>query len=181
MFFNLEKFYILIFVSFIILSCEDRLDKLKEDKQLLFLPTSFADQINTKYVDSGKLISLLKSPKMINFSNLDFPFYDFPYGIDLTLFDKKNDTINVISDLGMVFSETDIIDLRGNVVLITSTKDTLFTEQLYYDQKKEWLFTDFPVRFRTNNYITDGVGFDSNQAFTNAQVTMVTGRIFIEN
>jgi len=177
----IKPYNLIIFTSLFLLSCSDRLAELNQNNESFFSPISIAKEINTKYVDSGRLKSLLKSPLMVNFSNMDFPFYDFPDGINLTLFDKKNDTIQVVSDKALVFSETDIIDLRGNVVLITSTKDTLLTEQLYFDQKKEWLFTDFPVRFRTNNYITDGIGFDSNQNFTNAQVTMVTGRIFIEN
>lgn len=177
----IKPYNLIIFTSLFLLSCSDRLAELNQNNESFFSPISVAKKINTKYVDSGRLKSLLKSPLMVNFSNMDFPFYDFPDGINLTLFDKKNDTIQVVSDKALVFSETDIIDLRGNVVLITSTKDTLLTEQLYFDQKKEWLFTDFPVRFRTNNYITDGIGFDSNQNFTNAQVTMVTGRIFIEN
>ena len=52
----------------------------------------------------------------------------------------------MVSNTAVVFTETDIVDLRGDVVLITSTKDTLLTDQLYYDQKKEWLFTDFPCQ-----------------------------------
>ena len=50
---------------------------------------SIAENINTKYTDSGRLTSILVSSKMINFSNQDFPFYEFPEGIHLTLFDKK--------------------------------------------------------------------------------------------
>jgi len=36
------------------------------------------------------------------------------------------------------------------------------------------------VKFRTKDYITNGVGFDSNKNFTNAQVLEVNGRIFID-
>jgi LPS export ABC transporter protein LptC len=132
----------------------DRLKVFKVSGDEFILPMSVAENINTKYVDSGKLKSVLNSQKMINFSNQEFPFYEFPNGVDLLLLSKNNDTSNVVSNTAVVFTETDIIDLRGDVVLITSTKDTLLTDQLYYDQKKEWLFTDFPVRFRTKNYIT---------------------------
>jgi LPS export ABC transporter protein LptC len=117
---------------------------------------------------------------MINFSNEEFPFYEFPDGIKLTLLAKNNDSSKIISNRAVVYNDTDIIDLRGDVVLTTNTNDTLFTDQLYYDQKKEWLFTDSAVKFRTTDYITYGNGFDSNQDFTNAQVLEVTGSIFIE-
>ena len=178
---NLFRSFIFFVLSLNLSSCDDRLKEFKVSGKEFILPISVAENINTKYVDSGKLKSVLNSQKMINFSNQEFPFYEFPNGVDLLLLGKNNDTSNVVSNTAMVFAETDIIDLRGDVVLITSTKDTLLTDQLYYDQKKEWLFTDFPVRFRTKNYITNGNGFDSNQDFTNAQVIQVTGRVFVED
>ena len=160
-------------------SCSKGLDQIQVSNKTDFLPMSIAENINTKYTDSGRLTSILVSSKMINFSNQDFPFYKFPEGIHLTLFDKKKASSTVLSNNAMVYNETDLIDLRGDVVLTTATNDTLFTDQLYYDQKKEWLFTDFPVKFRTKDYITNGNGFDANQDFTNAQVLEVTGRIYI--
>ena len=178
---NLFRSFIFFVLSLNFSSCNDRLKEFKVSDKEFILPISVAENINTKYVDSGKLKSVLNSQKMINFSNQEFPFYEFPNGVDLLLLGKNNDTSNVVSNTAVVFTETDIVDLRGDVVLITSTKDTLLTDQLYYDQKKEWLFTDFPVRFRTKNYITNGNGFDSNQDFTNAQVIQVTGRVFVED
>jgi lipopolysaccharide export system protein LptC len=70
-------------------SCSKRLDQIQVSNKTDFLPMSIAENINTKYTDSGRLTSILVSSKMINFSNQDFPFYEFPEGIHLTLFDKK--------------------------------------------------------------------------------------------
>ena len=69
-------------------SCSKRLDQVQISNKTDFLPMSIAENINTKYTDSGRLTSFLVSPKMINFSNHDFPFYEFPEGILLSLFDK---------------------------------------------------------------------------------------------
>ena len=160
-------------------SCSKRLDQIQVSNKTDFLPMSIAENINTKYTDSGRLTSILVSSKMINFSNQDLPFYEFPEGIHLTLFDKKKASSTVVSNHAVAYSETDLIDLRGDVVLTTANSDTLFSDQLYYDQKKEWLFTDFPVKFRTKDYITNGNGFDANQDFSNAQVLEVTGRFYI--
>ena len=53
-----------------------------------YFTISVAENINTKYVGSGKLKSVLNSQKMINFSNQEFPFYEFPNGVDLLLLVK---------------------------------------------------------------------------------------------
>ena len=72
------------------------------------------------------------------------------------------------------------MNLQGNVKIITQTNDTLFAEQLYYDQKKEWLYTNKPVTFRTGLDLIHGNGFDSNSKFTNAEVLEVTGMITLD-
>ena len=161
-------------------SCNNTLKKVQDLDSASYQPLSIAEDINTKYTDSGRLTLILVSPKMVNFTNREFPFYKFPEGIDLTLFDDDDNKNTVTSDHAIVYDQTNLIDLQGNVVLTTSTNDTLFTEQLFFDQKKEWLFTNQPVKFRTKDYITNGVGFDSNKNFTNAQVLEVNGRIFID-
>ena len=169
-----------LFLVAMFFSCNNTLKEVQDLNTATLAPMSIAENINTKYTDSGRLTSILVSPKMLNFTNREFPYYKFPNGIDLTLFDDEKNKNTVIADLAIVYSETDIIDLQGNVVLTTSTNDTLFTEQLFYDQKKEWLFTNYPVKFRTKDYVTNGNGFDSNKNVTNAQVLEVTGRIFID-
>ncbi|MDA9303720.1 LPS export ABC transporter periplasmic protein LptC [Flavobacteriaceae bacterium] len=174
---NTVPLFILVAVFF---SCNNTLKEVQGLDETSYTSQSVAKNINTKYTDSGRLTVVLVSPKMINFTNRDFPFYKFPEGIDLTLFDDDNNKNTVISDHAIMYDQTGLIDLQGNVVLTTSTNDTLFTEQLFYDQKKEWLFTNFPVKFRTKDYITNGKGFDSNTNFSNAQVLEVKGRIFID-
>ena len=79
-----------------------------------------------------------------------------------------------------MYDDTQLIDLQGNVVLATHRMDTLFAEQLFYDQEKEWLFTNKPVRFKTPTQLINGNGFDSNRNFTNAGVLEVTGVMTLE-
>lgn len=116
---------------------------------------------------------------MYDFSNREFAFFEFPEGVDLTLLDDNENESHVIADYAIVYDDTDLIDLRGNVVLDTHNKDTLFAEQLFYDQKRQWLFTNKPVRFRTKDQRIDGNGFDSDRNFSKANVLEVTGIVFL--
>jgi LPS export ABC transporter protein LptC len=161
-------------------SCKNNFKEIQNIGILDNGPQSIAENINTKYTDSGKLKSHLISPKMLNYSNREFPYYEFPDGINLTIFDEDNNESNVVADYAIIYNQTDLIDLQGHVVLTTHNKDTLFAEQLFYDQKKEWMFTNLPVRFRTKDQIINGVGFDSNKNFTNAQVLESSGIIYMD-
>ena len=71
--------------------------------------------------------------------------------------------------------------MRDNVVITTHDNKVLKTDQLFYDQKKEWLYTNYPVSFKTETDIINGNGFDSNSKFTNAEVLEVTGIITLED
>lgn len=143
-------------------------------------PIGVADTFNLKYTDSGKLKANLISPKMLDFSNREFNYFEFPEGAFLDIFDEEKQKSSVKADYAIVYNKTNLIDMQGNVVLATSTKDTLFAEQLFYDQEREWLFTNKPVTFKSKGDLINGKGFDSNSDFTNAEVLEIDGIITLE-
>jgi lipopolysaccharide export system protein LptC len=169
-----------VFTVTIFFSCKNNFKEVQNIGVLGSEPLTIAENINTKYTDSGRLKSNLLSPKMLDFSNREFGFFEFPDGVDFTIYDDDGNKSNVLADYAIIYDDTDLIDLQGNVVLSTHNKDTLFAEQLFYDQVKEWMFTNQPVIFKTKDQIINGIGFDSNKDFTKAQVLETTGTIFID-
>lgn len=163
----------------IFFSCKNNFKEVQNIGALSSAPLTIAENINTKFTDSGKLKSILRSPKMLNYSNRSFAFYEFPEGVDLTLYDEGGKESHVVADYAIAYEETDLIDLRGNVILNTHNKDTLFAQQLFFDQKREWLFTNEPVKFRRKDELIDGNGFDSDRSFSKARVLEVTGVVYL--
>lgn len=178
------KYYILNIVTAIVVamffSCKDNFKEVQKMGISENEPVGIAENINLVHTDSGKVKAILVSPKMLNYQNRDFPFFEFPNGITLDLLDDENKKNVVVADYAINYSETNLIDLQGNVKITTSTNDTLYAEQLFYDQKKEWLFTNKPVTFITGLDVINGNGFDSNKNFTNAEVLEVTGTITLD-
>ncbi|AJR02308.1 hypothetical protein AW14_00250 [Siansivirga zeaxanthinifaciens CC-SAMT-1] len=144
-------------------------------------PIGIAEKINLKYTDSGRVTANLLSDKMLNFTNRDFPYYEYPEGIILHLYDEKNTKSTVVSDYAIIYDQTNLVDLQGNVVITTGDNRVLKTEQLFYDQKKQWIFTNNPVSFKSEKDIINGIGFDSNKDFTNAEVLEVNGIISVQD
>jgi LPS export ABC transporter protein LptC len=175
-----RNFIIYSIILFLLISCKNNFDEVKKIGISENEPMGIAEHLNLKYTDSGRVTANLKSPKMLDYSNRDFVFNEFPDGIDLDLFDDQNQKSNVIADYAIVYDKTGIIDLQGNVVLSSTSKDTLFAEQLYYDQNREWLFTNKPVTFRTGRDMINGKGFDSDVKFTKAQVLEIDGIITLD-
>jgi LPS export ABC transporter protein LptC len=162
-------------------SCNNRLNDVQNIGVSENEPIGVAENLNLKHTVSGRLESILVSPKMLDYSNRDFSFSEFPEGIDLTLFDDENNKSTVVADYAIIYNNnTNLIDLQGNVVLSTHTKDTLFAEQLFYDRNKNWLFTNQPVTYRTGIDLIHGNGFDSDKNFNQAEVLEINGIITLE-
>lgn len=143
-------------------------------------PIGIAEHINLKYTDSGKVQANLISDKMLDYSNRDFSFSEFPEGVVLHLFNSNNEKSTIVSDYAIVYDITNLIDLQGNVVLTTQEGKKLNAEQLYFDQEKEWLFTNKPVKFADNEQIINGNGFDSNMDFTTSRVLETKGIVYLD-
>jgi len=138
-------------------------------------PIGVSDSINVKYTDSGRMVANMQSKKMLDYSNRRFSFSEFPEGVTLYLYGEKNEKTTIISDYGIVYNDTDLIDLQGNVIAITEQNDTLYADQLYYNQEKEWLFTNLPVTYISKDYVTKGRGFDSDKDFEKPLVLGISG------
>ena len=117
----------LIIISFF--SCKNELSQIRT-LDYNSSPVTIAKQINSIYTDSGIVSSRLISPKMYNFSNMDFPYFEFPESIEIIFYDENKNESIITADYVISYNDTDLVDLRNNVVIITSSKDTLYTDQL---------------------------------------------------
>lgn len=160
-------------------SCKDNFKEVQQIGVLQNEPIGIAENINLKYTDSGRVTANLISPKMRDFSNRQFAFTEFPDGIKLLIFDKgKKSTI--LADYAISYTETDLIDLQKNVIIITQQNDSIFADQLYYDQKNERIFTNEPYRFVSPTQVMTGAGFTSDKDFKNFQAEGGSAIIYLE-
>lgn len=169
----------ILFVT-MLFSCEGNLKDVREMQLPEDAPQAVGTGINLKYTDSGKVVAILRSEKMMDFSNKPFPYREFPEGLEVEFYeDKEKNTVT--ADYGVIYNETGLIDLQGNVVVITSDSTRLTAEQLYWDQANNWIFTDRPNTIRFGNgALNEGQGFDSNQEFSNFRSRSNVGVQIIE-
>ena len=176
---KINKTIVLVIALTMVFSCKNNFEDVKKIGVSENAPIGVAENMNLKYTDSGRVTANLRSPKMLDFSNRDFPFSEFPNTVEMDLFDENNQKSTITADYAIVYDKTGLIDMQGNVVLISSDKDTLFAEQLYYDQNREWLFTNKPVTFKRKTDVLNGKGFDSDVKFSKAQVLEIDGSVTV--
>ena len=158
-------------------SCESNFKEIQKSTISEFAPSGESDSINVKYTDSGRIKSILISEKMLDYGSLKFPFTEFPKGINLTLFDQKGKKTFVTSNYAITFKNTDLIDLQGNVKISNETGQLLETDQLYFDQKNEWFFTEKIYKFTDPKGISQGRGLDFSKDFKIINSQQINGEV----
>jgi LPS export ABC transporter protein LptC len=157
--------------------CESNFKEIQKINFSEFVPSSDADKVNLKYTDSGRITAVLVSSKMLDYASVDFPFTEFPKGIDVTLYDKKEKKTFIRSNYAISFKGTNIIDLQGKVKIFTEQGQMLETEQLYFDQKNEWFFTERKFKFTDPKGVSNGQGIDFSKDFKVINSQKITGEV----
>lgn len=169
-----------VFVAFLALAfagCESNFKEVQKSNFSSFVPSSEADKINLKYTDSGRISATLLSDKMLDYAVVSFPFTEFPKGIHATLYDKNGKKTVVTSKYAITYKQTGIIDLQGNVKIVSDDGQQLETQQLYYDQKNAWFFTEKKFKFTSPRGISNGQGIDFSKDFKIINSQQITGEV----
>jgi LPS export ABC transporter protein LptC len=175
---KLIKTLLTLFTIIIVLSaCESNFKDVQKINFSEFVPSGEADDFNLKYTDSGKIKSILISPKMLDYSNVEFPFTEFPKGINVTMYDESAKRTFIKANYAISFKGTDIIDLQGQVSITTESGQKLETEQLYFDQKNEWFHSQKPFKLSAPNGVSYGEGIDFSKDFKIVNSQRVKGQI----
>jgi len=157
--------------------CENNLKEVQKNSYSEFVPSGDADTVNLKYTDSGKIKSVLISPKMLDYANVDFPFTEFPKGVDVTIYDKEGKRTFIRSNFAVSYKQTNIIDLQGKVKITSEAGQMLETEQLYFDQKNQWFYTEKKFKLTDAKGGSTGQGIDFSKDFKIVNSQRIVGEI----
>ncbi|PJB11780.1 MAG: LPS export ABC transporter periplasmic protein LptC [Flavobacteriales bacterium CG_4_9_14_3_um_filter_40_17] len=161
-------------------SCQDNLGKIQKMQLTSRAPIGIAENFSLKYTDSGRVTSHLISAKMIDYSNRKFSFSRFPEGLLLYFFDKNNFKTTVKADKAVNYDSMDVIELLGNVKIIKHDGALLETDQLFWDQKNEWLFSEKKFKFTdVDGSVVEGFGIDFNLDLTIINITRFSAESLI--
>jgi LPS export ABC transporter protein LptC len=170
--------FVLAVLFLMLVSCENNFREVQKSNLVEFAPSGEADTINLKYTDSGKIKAVLVSPKMLDYATLEFPYTEFPNGIKVTLFDENNKKTYITAKHAVSYKNTNVIDLSGSVKISNDAGQLLETEQLYFDQKNDWFYTEKRYKFTDlkGNSFGEGVDFSKDFKIINSQ--KISGEVY---
>lgn len=173
-------------VAMFFLACKDNYERVGQEagkkifpqgvaRDFVFTYTETKEPMGGEEIDTSQVVAVLTSPISEDFDNLTFPYRTFPEGLHLDFFDADKNKSIVIADYGIIYTMTNLIDLRGNVILESYDGKKLETPQLYWDRTNDWIFSQGKFKFTNPEDGTimygEGMDFNKNLSFFNAHKT----------
>ena len=156
---SLSLFFIsCVLLSLFLLSCERKIDTIKKDEVLL-LPSVTAKNSTTVFTDSGKVQLVMSFAIMESYTNSEQPYSEFRSGIKVFFYDGHDEPVaTVFSKYAKYIDKKKLWELKDSVVVVNESNDKLETEQLFWDQEKDLIYTDRFIKITNEDQTVMGTG-----------------------
>ena len=176
------KFFITLLLAALLFSCGNEIKEVQDFLAEKNLPIGVTQGVHLIHTDSGRVKTKLITPLMNDFSNRkEHPYQEFPEGLEVTTYDIMGDSVTLTGNYAKTYGKTLISEVKGNVV-VTNHKDNsrLFTEQLFWDQKAHYIYTEQTFRLYRVMDTLKGSGFESNEDLTKRITNNLSGVAYVE-
>ena len=92
----------------------------------------------------------------------------------------NNETV-ISSDYAIMYNRTNIVDMRGNVIINNYDGSELKTNQLFWDPEQEWLFSEEKFTFKNIDYDIAATRLDANRSFTIFNTGKLDGKVLVDD
>lgn len=138
--------------------------------------------VTTLVSDSGVVRYRIKAEEWMVFDRRKPPYWAFEKGVYLEKFDTLfNIEANIQADTAYFYNKKEVWKLIGNVKIENLNGERFNTELLYWDQKKEKIYSDKYIRIEQPDRVITGWGFESNQEMTIYKILKPGGIFYVED
>ncbi|HIB60426.1 MAG: LPS export ABC transporter periplasmic protein LptC [Candidatus Neomarinimicrobiota bacterium] len=144
------------------------------------LPDQESWKVTITLTDAGVTRAIIRAGHLEKYDNRQFILLDDH--VDADFFDElENHTTNLKSALAEIEEASDFMRAMKNVVVVSDSGVTLYTDTLVWDSKEELIYTEVNVMLTTEEGDTlYGIGFESDIALENWRILKPSGVTSIE-
>ena len=139
-------------------------------------PVLRSENLNTTYIDSGRVKMILKAPIQVEFQNGN---QEYEKGIEVVFFQKDSASKSILkADFVHYNKQQDLYTAIGHVVLEDLVKkERLNTEKLHWSRTEGRVFNNEFVEITTPTQILKGKGLTARQDFSSYTILEPEGQI----
>lgn len=134
--------------------------------------------------ENGAKAYRFQTPLMEGYKLAKDPYMEFREGIDIITYKGEGDTTQVESHLtanyAIFYEQRKLWEVKGNVVAKNSEGQTLYTQQLFWDQKSKRIYSNVDCKVLIGEDYWFGEGFESDEEMKDWHFRRYRGRMWID-
>ena len=154
----------------------DKTEVVHRDTNMETAPTMMTRNVVTMISDSGVTRYRITTDLWLGVDEASEPLWRFPEGLFMEKFDDNFATdATILCDSATYFKNKQLWRLDGNVNILNTLGEKFLTQQLYWDQRANKVYSDSFIHIERADRTIEGVGFQSNDRMTRYTIMNPTG------
>ncbi len=146
------------------------------------LPSMKSLGVTTLISDSGITRYKIVAEEWLIHDKKNPPYWAFEKGVYLEKFDTLfRVDASTKADTAYYHEKKKLWELRGHVQILSQRGDRFQTDLLFWDEKKEKVYSDKFIQIEQEDKVIKGYGFESNQDLSEYEIKNTTGIFTIED
>ena len=146
------------------------------------LPSMKSLGVTTLISDSGITRYKIVAEEWLIHDKKNHPYWAFEKGVYLEKFDTLfRVDASIKADTAYYHEKKKLWELRGHVQILSQRGDKFQTDLLFWDEKKEKVYSDKFIQIEQEDKVIKGYGFESNQDLSEYEIKNTTGIFTIED
>ena len=140
------------------------------------MPSMSTTNISTLISDSGITQYKIISPLWNIYDQADTPYWSFPNGLYLQKFDPDYNVIaTVAADSAKFLKKERLWILEGEVEMTKHPDELFLSPRLFWDQRKQQLYSDTFIHIENSTHVIEGTGFESDESLSTYRILHPNG------
>ena len=163
-------------------SCKNDLAEVEALNDQLQVDVETAKDVEILYSDSAQVRVRITGPTMLYHLDRAEPEQEFPDGVNVEFFGPEGEvTSQLTAQYGLRKQNQKEVVVRDSVVWKSVEGDTLETEELFWDERREKIYSKKFVVITRPDEVIYGHGFEADQDFSYSRINAIEGRIKVDN
>jgi len=167
----------------LLFSCERAVEQTGASDESIM--TEYSDNLTVLMSQNGRRSYHFTTPLLEGYSLAKEPYREFRKGVKITTY--KNDSLTSVdaeltANYAIYFETRQLWEAKGNVVVEKSDGKTLYTQQLFWDQRTKKIYSnvDSKIVQSGGRDVFVGEGFESDEEFKDWRFRRMKGRMEVE-
>lgn len=163
-------------------SCKNDLAEVEALNDQLQVDVETAKDVEILYSDSAQVRVRITGPTMLYHLDRAEPEQEFPDGVNVEFFGPDGEvTSQLTAQYGLRKQNQKEVVVRDSVIWKSVEGDTLETEELFWDERREKIYSKKFVVITRPDEVIYGHGFEADQDFSYSRINAIEGRIKVDN